>query len=290
MKKTLFLVFIGIILTVSNLRAQDLIVTHSGDSIHCKITKITKEYVHFIFKHNEEIRSTLLPTNQVITQQKDYFTVSELPASYTYKAIFPHFRVAIDGGGQFRTAKLASGMDREWRTHYKKMKAGFHYEMQAAYFFLESQGVEIMFSQQLFGNSIGNNGGGSSVGSGRLNETIAFNYIGANYVLRLLNATKKNCWLFSTGLGYMGYVDRAILDNIEHTKITASTLCTNMSIGYDIGLSKNLGIGFKLSLMGGTFSNYKQTTDGITTKETMPDKTMEGLGTIKLSVGLRFNR
>jgi len=29
---------------------------------------------------------------------------------------------------------------------------------------------------------------------------------------------------------------------------------------------------------------------GVTTTETMPEKTSEGLGTIKLSVGLRFNK
>jgi hypothetical protein len=42
--------------------------------------------------------------------------------------------------------------------------------------------------------------------------------------------------------------------------------------------------------MGGSFRNYKLTADGKTTSETMPEKTSEGLGTIKLAVGLRFNK
>ena len=100
---------INVFLIISNIQAQDLIVTNSGDSINCKITKTTKDYVHFTFKYNEEIRNTLLPINQIAAQQKDYFSVSELPFNYTLKDVFPHFRVAIDGGWQYRTVKLASG-------------------------------------------------------------------------------------------------------------------------------------------------------------------------------------
>ena len=292
--KKIFLFAISVFLIISNLEAQDLIVTNSGDSINCKITKTTKEYIHFTFKHDTEIRNTLLPVNQVSTQQKNYFSVSELPANYTHKEFFPHFRIAIDGGWQYRTAKLASGMDRDLQEHYRKMKSGFHYDLQAAYFFTESMGIEAMFSQQLFGNKLGygslTDKEGNLIGSGEFNEKISFNYIGANYLVRLFDSKKKNSWLFSIGFGYMGYNDRLFFDNVERLKMTAGTLGTNMAIGYDIGLSENFGLGFKLSLMGGTFSNYKQTKNGMTTNETMPDKTSEGLGTVKLSVGLRFNK
>ena len=48
MKKT-FLFLISIFVIISNLQAQDLIVTNSGDSINCKITKTTKEYIYFVF-------------------------------------------------------------------------------------------------------------------------------------------------------------------------------------------------------------------------------------------------
>jgi hypothetical protein len=294
MKKKIFLFAISLFVVINNLQAQDLIVTNSGDSINCKITKITKDHVYFTFKHNAEIRNTLLPANQIIMQQKGYFLVSELPANYTHRDIFPHFRVAIDGGWQYRTAKIADGMDATWREHYKKMKSGFHYDIQAAYFFSEMTGVELMFSRQLFGHSLGEgyltDAEGNFVDSGELKEKTAFNYIGANYLFRFFDSKKENCWLFSFGLGYMGYNDKFLFNNVENTKITANTLGYNLAIGYDIGLSENFGIGFKLSLMGGTFRNYKQTIDGITTNETMPDKTAEGLGTLKLSVGLRFNK
>ena len=292
--KKIFLIQISIFLIISNLQAQDLIVTNSGDSINCKITKITKDYVHFTFKHNEEIRNTLLSANQITIQQKDYFSISELPANYSHKDIFPRFRVAIDGGWQYRTAKLADGIDAEWREHYRKMKSGFHYDLQAAYFFTESMGIEAMFSQQFFGNKLGygtlSDINGNVIASGILNEEITFNYSGVNYIVRLLDLKKKNCFLMTMGLGYLGYDNKKLISGEQYEKITAGTLGTNIGFGYDIGISKNFDIGFKLTLMGGTFRNYKQTFNGITTNETMPEKTAEGLGTVKLSIGLRFNK
>ena len=292
--KKIFLFSVSIFVIISNLQSQDLIVTNSGDSINCKITKTTKEYIYFTFRHETEIRNTLLPISQISTQKKDYFSVSELPANYTLKDIFPHFRVAIDGGWQYRTAKLADGMDAALQEHYRKMKSGFHYDLQAAYFFIESMGVEAMFSQQFFGNKIGygslTDKEGNLIGAGEFNEKMSFNYVGANYLIRLFDSTKKNNWLFSIGFGYMGYNDRLFFDSVERLKLTAGTLGSYMAIGYDIGISENFGIGFKLSLLGGTFSKYKQTKNGITTNETMPEKTFEGLGTVKLSIGLRFNK
>lgn len=88
MKKP-FIFSIILLSMVFKLQAQDLIVTTDGDSIHCKITKTTKEYVHFTFKHNDQIRNTLLSVDQIAAKEKDYFEESELSADYKYKDIFP---------------------------------------------------------------------------------------------------------------------------------------------------------------------------------------------------------
>ena len=293
MIRKLLLSSISILVSICYVQAQDLIVTSRGDSINCKITKTTRDYIYFTFKHEAEIRNTLIPLYQISTHQKDYFSVSELPVNYTLDKKFPHFRVAFDGGWQYRTAKIADGLDSEWREHYKKMKSGFHYDLQASYFFIESMGIEAVFSQQFFGNTGDGylkDEEGNFTALGKIKDQISFNYIGANYLLRLFDSKKKNCWLFSIGFGYMGYKDRLFFDNVEQIKITTGTLGSSMAVGYDIGISQNFGIGFKLSLMGGTFRDYKQTKDGITTNETMPEKQFEGLGTIKLSIGLRFNK
>ena len=292
--RKIFLALVSVFVIINSLHAQDLIVTNSGDSINCKITKTTQDYIHFTFMYNGEIRNTLLPTDQIITLQKDWFSESELPANYTHTDIFPHFRLAIDGGGQYRTAKLADMEDANLRKHFGKMKLGYHYDIQAAYFYSESQGIELMFSKQLFEHTLGygslSDANGNLIGTGVFKEKIAFDYIGVNYICRLFDSRKKNCWLLSLGLGYMGDNDKFIFDNVENAKITAFTFASHLTIGYDIGLSENFAIGFKLALMGGSYKNYKWTNHGITTNITLPDNTSEGLSTIKLSVGLRFNK
>lgn len=293
MRKFLTLI-ICMFFLINKLQSQDLIVTSSGDSINCTITKIAKDYIYFTFKHNTEIRNTLLHVSQVNVHQKNYFSEPEIPANYVFKAKFPRFRVAIDGGWQYRLAKLPSGMDSFWQEHYKKMKSGFHYDIHAAYFFTDNHGIDVMWSQQFFSNTLRDvilfDDEGNLIASGILKEKTMFNYAGANYIVRFFNSKKKNYFLMTFGLAYMGYVDKLIFNDYEFSKITAATLGVNFGIGYDIGLSENLGIGFKLSFMGGTFSNYKLTVGGITSNETMPEKTSEGLGTVKLSVGLRFNK
>ena len=40
--------------------AQDLIVTQEGDTINAKITKVKLEMIYFTFKHDEEIRNTMI--------------------------------------------------------------------------------------------------------------------------------------------------------------------------------------------------------------------------------------
>ena len=293
MKKILLISFC-IFLIINRLQAQDLIITSDGDSINCTITKITKDYIYFTFKHNSEIRNTLLRLDQVIVQEKNYFVESEIPVNYVFKAKFPRFRVAIDGGWQYRLAKIASGLDPYWKEHYTKMRPGFHYDIQAACFFVENHGIEVLFSQQFFGNKLRDmflvDDAGNVVAVGILNEKITFNYVGANYIVRFFNAKKKNCFLMTVGLGYLGYVDKLFFNNEEYGEITAATVGVNLGLGYDIAISKYFSIGFKASLMSGSFRTYKQTFAGVTTTETMPEKSSEGLGTIKLSVGLRFNK
>jgi hypothetical protein len=293
MKKRI-LIFVSILLIISKLQAQDLIVTNSGDSINCTITKITKEYIHFTFKHNGEIRNTLLPVNQVIVQQKNYFSTSEIPISYVFKAKFPRLRIAIDGGWQYRLAKMASEIDPSWSEHYNKLRSGFHYDFQIGCFFAENHGIEAMFTQHFFGNKLEQvfltNEIGDILVLGTLNEKITFNYIGVNYITRFYDSKKKNCFLMTIGLGYLGYTGKLFFNDTEYGRITAATIGFNSSIGYDIGISKYFSLGFKVSLMGGFFNNYQQTTGGITTNESTPEKTSEGLGTINLSVGLRFNK
>jgi hypothetical protein len=106
-------IILFIILTISSISvySQDLIVTSEGDSLNCKITKIKEDIIYFTFKHQDEIRSTLVPANQVRSYQYNYYQLAIVPTrKIVSKDIYPHLRVAANGGWSYRVAKLSDNI------------------------------------------------------------------------------------------------------------------------------------------------------------------------------------
>jgi hypothetical protein len=120
-----------------------------------------------------------------------------------------------------------------------------------------------------------------------MSDNITINFIGPLMGIRLLNRNKKNCLLLNLGIGYLSYKDKAVL--IYNYTINGSTLGLCWDIGYDIGIYKNLIIGFQLSYMNGTLTQYKLS-DGIHTDNIKLEKdNYESLARIDLTIGIRFN-
>jgi len=70
---------LGLILLIfiaNSVYSQDLIVTNDGDSVNCKITKVETDNIYFTFKHNDEIRNTLLPISNVKIHQFNFYQTS----------------------------------------------------------------------------------------------------------------------------------------------------------------------------------------------------------------------
>jgi hypothetical protein len=84
------------------------------------------------------------------------------------------------------------------------------------------------------------------------------------------------------------YRNNAVIIN-KYT-ITGNSLGMCMDIGYDIGISKSLQLGFQLSLISGQLTKYKLN-DGNTTQTVQLDKdNYENLYRVDFSVSLRFNK
>jgi hypothetical protein len=87
----------------------------------------------------------------------------------------------------------------------------------------------------------------------------------------------------------MGYKDNAVLTSGRYT-LAGGTAGIYWSIGYDISISRNLALGFQLSLISGSLSKYK-IFYGTRTEVIKLDKdAFENLSRIDISAGLRFNR
>jgi len=287
------LLILGILIFVSNsIFSQDLIVTNDGDSINCKITKVKTDNIYFTFKHKDEIRSTLLPVSNIKTHQFDYFQTSEVPKDKVvgYKN-YQHFRIAINGGYSYQTAKVAESVPSDFKDYIRELKSGYHFGGDLTYYFTEPLGFGFKYYLFKSSNSLDNiyledtNGNRTY---GKMSDDLTISFIGPTFSTRLLSHDKKNAFLMNLSLGYMGYSNDKVI--IDKYKMTGSTMGLSFDIGYDIELSENLSLGFQISYLTGTLFEYDWN-DGIKTETIKLEKgEYESLNRIDFSVGLRFSK
>jgi hypothetical protein len=285
------LVFTFSIFCLVHSYSQDLLVTNEGDSLNCKITKVKSDNIYFVFKHGEEIRSTLLPVNQVKSYQYNYYQTAVVPADKIVgNEIYPHWRFAINGGWSYQTAKIGDNVPSDFKQYVEDLKSGYNIGGDITYYFSEFLGVG--FKYQLFKTSgqmdniyITQTDGTKKYG--KMSDDISITFIGPTFYTRLLDSKRKNALLIGLALGYLGYDDKFVMvDRYTQMGSTAGFIC---DFGYDIGVSKNMAIGFNITLLSGLLSEY-ELSDGVTNKTIKLDKDHYiGLGRIDLSIGIRFN-
>ncbi|MEO6819540.1 MAG: hypothetical protein ABI266_08680 [Ginsengibacter sp.] len=286
------LTFTILLLLTTSIFSQDLIVKNDGDSINCKITKVKKDNIYFIFNHKNETRNTLLPLTGVKEYKYNFYTTSEVPKEKVVRyENYQHFRIAFNGGYSYQTAKVADGVPSDFRDYVKGLKSGYHFGSDITYYFTEQLGLGIKYnvfktsnkldSIYLAGDIINNT-------FSKLSDDLTITFIGPAFSTRIINQNKRNAFLMDLSLGYMGYSNNKVLD--ENYKMTGSTMGMALDFGYDIGLSKNLSLGFQVSFITGTLFKYNWN-DGTTMQTIKLEKgEYESLNRIDFSVGLRFSK
>ena len=290
--KQFFIVLCLSILTIP-LQAQDLIVTQEDDSLNCKITQVKADYIYFTYKYKDEIRNSLLPVNQIVYYQENYYPTAEVPADKIpgYNSI-PHFRIAISGGWSYLIAPVAESVSPDFKEYIKKLKSGFHYDISFSYYFNKFVGIGCKYNVHHSSNEMG----GISleypdgrVEYGKMSDNLRINFIGPFFTARFFARKTNNCLLLDAGLGYVGYRNKQAIVSHNLT-MTGFTIGLYTGVGYDIALSQNWALGFQFSLITGVLTQYKLT-DGIQTETVKPEANeQEGISRINLSVGLRFNK
>lgn len=273
MNKTIYILLLLIFTGV--LYAQDRIITTDGDTINCKILKENNEYTNIIFFYEGEQRRTLIPNENIISLEKDYFENSEIKYTPKHKEYQP-FRLSIDAGWGRRIGKTTGGNNIE-TAYLNKLKSGYVITASAAWFFSEQLGAGLEYS--LFKTSH------SSFGA---NDNINIHFIGPQFIGRLYSPTKKSAFIFSWALGYIMMADRGSLDGIK-LKMKGGTIGSILTIGYDIGISKNIAFGVKLGLNGGALSKYTITSNGKEYEVSLEENQRESLVHLYINAGLRFN-
>jgi|SaaInlStandDraft_1057018.scaffolds.fasta_scaffold85084_2 hypothetical protein len=272
-----------------NTIAQDLVVTSKNDSINARITKIKKDILYFYFVKNGEVRSTLLPLKEVQAHQKNFYLTAEVPKDYkpTNSYTGPKYRIALNGGLSYLTAKTSSSVPEALRDHDKQLKSGVHWGANLHYLTSEYFGFGLKYSTFYSSHTEQNviiTMEDDSVLYG-IKDTDYIHFVGPSVLYKIVSPNGKNAWIFKTSIGYLAYKQEQQIGNRNFT-ITAATLGLNLDFGYDIYLSKKLSLGLLASIVSGGVDEVELKENGVSQTVELDER--GSLSRIDLSVGLRW--
>lgn len=281
---------------ILHLNAQDLIVTNSGDTINCKITSMKNDLIYFTFKHENEVRNTLLPIKDTQTHQYNYFTKAEVaPNIITYKGQYSSWRFGINAGyNNYFGGKINTDMDSEIQSYQKRIKSGVILSGDISYFFSEILGIGLRFDKTTNSGSLANimftDEYGYTLYTGTLSQHLDINYIAPIISSRFLSGKEnKNAFFMNIGIGLVDYSNHETLGTYYDWKFNGSTVGVSYDLGYDFTVSKNLALGFQLSLISANLRSYNFNDGNSITKVTFDSDTFINLSHINLTFGIRFN-
>ncbi|MCC5931124.1 MAG: hypothetical protein JJU28_17890 [Cyclobacteriaceae bacterium] len=287
-EKSTWLCLVGLLMYSNITIAQDLIVTQQGDSINCKITRVKQGYVHFTFVHKDEVRNTLLATDQISTYQQGFFEHSEIPEQVvnTIEKNYHGFRFGIQIGPGIRTASIPSEYHPSFRDHLKKQRIGFHVDTDAHWYWSETMGLGFRYSAFMTGSET-RNVQIPDAGSGYLSEQIAMHFIGPSLSNRFVLANPKNTFLTNFALGYMGYRNNVSTNNRSFL-MTGNTIGLAMEVGYDVEIGKNTALGFSIAAYVGSLNSVNIGSGSSKQKMSLDDGERENLSRIDFTIGYRY--
>lgn len=198
----------------------------------------------------------------------------------------PHARFTADVGYGWRTAKIDPKATGDIRKDIEQRMSGFVWELSAAYFFSDWSGLSLDYA--------GYRATASSPASiidpslsGTMHTTDVITYVGLAWAVRF---SKKQTWIWdcSIGFGYLGYTTKATYYNAT-AKGNGSTVGSKISIGGEYKFAENWGVGASIKMLGGVLNEFTVTDDnGRTYTEKYEDDAKEGLGQIRMQVGIRY--
>ncbi len=291
MKKFALLFFVMADIVV--LSAQDLVVTHSGDSINAKITRIKAGYLYINYRVGNKIVNTLLPPDSVTFYQYDFYNFSDVPRNKVImREDVSKWRVALNGGWSWRVAQTDPSLNSFEKDYINGLKSGHAFGGEACFYFHRLMGVGLVYNAHLSSNSVEalaqfEDG---SFHQGVLSDDILINFIGPTFNMRFVSRKTTNAFVIQASIGYSGYRDNFGFngDTLINKKITGNTVGINFDCGYDYTLSKHFAIGAGISLKAAALSSFKVTENNSVQTINLDQNSYESLARADIFIGIRF--
>ncbi len=244
--------------------AQDLIVTSEGDSIDCKITRITDEFIHFsvIDKSGVLLMRSRLPLSKVAYyEQSDTQNTSEpmdVPQRKDEELVAIEyfdpatFRLSLTSGYTYQLGGY-EGLPGSYKSQVQSL---WNFGGELNYFISETIGVGAKYSHirtkanEDFGPPFSTAFGFVSL----RDERIRFNYIGMSLIFRNFNSDDQIINYYLSG-GIIKYRTDGFGDGVPFYQ-EGDTFGFILGVSYDFVLTQSFGLGFGAELNVARMSEF----------------------------------
>ncbi len=199
------------------------------------------------------------------------------------------FRLSLEGGYGYRTAKISNMLEPEFQSYYKKMKFGPVFSGGLTCFFRERIGLGLRFSNFYAKNSKDNvivtyEDGSTAVGI--MKDNIRISFIGPELDIRIKSRDEQNVFIIGIAAGVVNYRNHGEL--IEPITITSKTGGLHMSFDWDHMLNRNLSIGLRFNSFTATLTSITYDYGFTKTTVDLEAENFDNLYRMDLSAGLRL--
>ncbi len=279
-----FLVSTLSLFLLTSMVAQDLVVTRGGDSINCKIDRITGEQVFYSFRDESGIQlSSVIPRDQVASYDQRYYT-RKLKDIRNETDLYT---LSLDLKGGYSRWLAEIHQDLGFISYQEEMLNGWNMGIDASLFFGYNSGISFKYNRFFTSNSMESallRSTGGQPYFGEMADNIAITYIGPAYAFRTVSADRKQVFTSRLGFGSLRYYNHGKLG--EEISIYGNSWGASLDAGYHNNLTENVGIGIKASFIGGILTEYEVEFGGRTQTIELDEEDYWSLSSLDLSLQL----
>lgn len=278
------------LLLILSAKGQDTIITNKGDTIFCKITRLSEQYIHYLIVE-QSLRSRI-PRDQV---QSFTQAVEEIPKKETINAVStpigaqepeveePSFspldefedlniwRFALNGGYTYQFG----GYSEHPSDYQKQVRSLFNFGGEAHYFTSSTFGFGLKFNRISTGTSAETLFNVTDV-----QETISFTYVAFSLINRQASVYDDNLLYYEVSAGLISYLDDGFINGFPYEE-KGRTLGVNFEIGYDFLINSSYAVGANLGVNIAHLNN-------LTVNGTNIPNADFGLSRVDLTIGVRM--
>lgn len=198
---------------------------------------------------------------------------------------YQHFKLSVNAGYSDHTFREAEKIPTPLTDYVKNLKSGSNFGLDFLYYPVEPVGFGIKYTG--YCGKSAKTVTTSSSASTTIEQDLSIRFIGPGISTRYLHADMKNALFFNMAYGYADYR----LDYQSDIEFSAkgNTMATVYDLGYDMGLTQNLGVGIKISYLRGMLKEYKSTYAVTTQNVYLEPGKFERLHRLDFSIGLKLN-